>query len=49
MRHPAEQFHDKERHSRIRGPGIQPFGNVGMIHECQGLALNALNLRMIDS
>ena len=35
--HAVDQFHDKIGSSGIRGPGIQDLGDVGMVHQGQGL------------
>ena len=36
----THQFHDEVRPARVCRTGIEHFGNVGMIHERQGLALS---------
>ncbi len=38
-RDPAHQVHDEEGSSGVGGAGIEHLGDVGMVHEGQGLAL----------
>ena len=38
-RNTLDQFHHEVGPARLGGPGVEDLGDVGMIHQCQGLPL----------
>ena len=40
-RHAADQLHDEIRPARVGGAGVEDLGDVGVVHQGQGLALGA--------